>query len=294
MTHNSGGVLPDFLESVTGQVGVDIALYVVDNASTDSTLIQLERERRIERLHLISNDQNLGAAVGNNQGILAAIADACEWILLINNDTVFGEETLTALVAVANTDGLDLVSPIIEAAEPPGTIWYSGGRLDNKRAFLAQHVDAGESIDRGPSELRSVDYAPTTALLIRPAVFTAVGLIDPLYFAYFEDVDFCVRATRAGFRYWVTPAARVVHKASSLTGGIQSPFTIKWFWLNWPLFVRRNYAGVKRIYALAYIQALSVYLLMLRRDSLTTFLIHQRGFWSAMRISLAATPPQIG
>jgi len=292
VTYNSADVLPDFLDSLAGQTNVTIQLFAIDNASVDQSVAMLRAETRLPMLRVIANVDNLGIAEGNNQGIEAALGAGSDWILLLNNDTLFTPETVANLVAEATAANLDLVSPLIEASDPPNTIWYGGGRLHSIQGMAVRHVDAGAPSYKFPTVLTPMSYASTCALLVRPAIFHSVGLMDPLYFVYFDDVDFAIRATRAGHQFWVTPTARIIHKASSLTGGKESPFTLRWTSRNWPLFVRRNARGLMKPYALIYIQIWALGRLMLGHDTWAVYRQRQSGFLEAMRVNIEMPPPR--
>ncbi|MBP2680768.1 MAG: putative glycosyltransferase, partial [Candidatus Krumholzibacteriota bacterium] len=67
--------------------------------------------------------------------------------------------------------------------------------------------------------IRDVDYVTGCALLARREVFEKIGYLDPVFAAYYEDTDFCMRARRAGFRVVYAPAGKVWHKISASTGG---------------------------------------------------------------------------
>ena len=55
-------------------------------------------------------------------------------------------------------------------------------------------------------------------MMIRKAVFDRIGLLDEKYFMYYEEVDFCLRANRAGWPCWYVPASRVVHLVGQSSG----------------------------------------------------------------------------
>lgn len=289
VTYNSGPVLEDFLDSLAAQKGVRVRLYSIDNASGDDSVATVRAESRLDRVEVVANPDNRGVAVGNNQGIEAALRDGCDWVLLLNNDTVFDPTMMQTLVLDAEQHRLDLVAPVIEASEPAGTIWYAGGRTRGL-SMVTRHLDVGASIDEAPTELAPTGYASTCCLLVRPAVFERVGLMDPVYFVYFDDVDFAIRAKRAGYTFWLDPRARLLHKASSLTGGKLSPFTVRWTARNWPLVVRRHRSGAALALALAYVQLWTLGRLVVRRDSLRDFVLRQQRFLEAMRVPLVAPP----
>ena len=99
ITYNSEKVIEPFLECVWKQTHNNLHLYVIDNASTDSTLSIIEEEED-SRLKVVKNESNFGVAKANNQGIKRAIADGCNQILIINNDVEFEEALIAKLLKV--------------------------------------------------------------------------------------------------------------------------------------------------------------------------------------------------
>ena len=88
ISYNSADVLPPFLDCVWKQTHENLILYVIDNASTDNTLSILTKTND-PRLVFIKNETNFGVAKANNQGIIKAIEEGCDQVLIINNDVEF-------------------------------------------------------------------------------------------------------------------------------------------------------------------------------------------------------------
>lgn len=292
VTYNSESVLAEFLESFSGIAGVDAHLYVVDNASSDGTREQLEAAAG-PRISVILNDSNTGIAVGNNQGIAAARDDECDWILLINNDTTFDSGMVSRLVDSATEQDLKIVSPIIAATDPPGSDWYSNGVVHPWRAMQAKHLGMGAELVLDRTFPYSVDYASTCALLVHPSVFRDIGLMDPVYFVYGDDVDFCLRATRAGHGYHVDPGALLLHKASSLTGEFTGPFAARWISRNWVVVARRHATAAQKLIGGCYIAAWTAARLLTRRDSLQVTGWRLKAYREGMTVDLSAAPPRL-
>jgi len=83
-------------------------------------------------------------------------------------------------------------------------------------------------------EAHRADWVSGAAMLIRREVFARVGLMDEGYFLYFEELDFCLQAHRAGFECWYVPAARIVHLEGQSTGvavtrKVSRPMPRYWF-----------------------------------------------------------------
>jgi GT2 family glycosyltransferase len=292
VTYNSESVLEDFLESFYRLSGVDAHLYVVDNASSDGTRASLDAVAG-SQISVIRNRTNTGIAVGNNQGIAAARDDACDWILLINNDTTFDSEMVAHLVDTATTQGLKILSPVIAATNPPGSDWYSDGVVHPWRAMQAKHVGMGSPLVLDRTTPYPVNYASTCALLIHSAVFRDIGLMDPMYFVYGDDVDFCIRATRAGYGYYVDPGALLTHKASSLTGEFTGPFAARWISRNWVVVARRHANAAQKTIGGFYIAAWTLARFLTRRDTLQVTRWRVAAYREGMKVDLSAAPPRL-
>lgn len=225
VTYKSAEVLPDFIASLLGQQYRSWILYAVDNNSQDATQ-EVLLEARDPRIVVRCLETNVGIAAGNNVGISMALADGCSYVLLINNDTIFGPSLLNALVDEARVCGAPIIVPKMRYHDPPNRIWYGGGALHVWRAYAASHAGIGR-IDHGEfDQPRQIDYAPTTCMLIRRRELEALGGMDERFWLYCDDTDFCIRAKQAGVRMWYVPAAVMEHKVSSLAGP-RSPLALR-------------------------------------------------------------------
>jgi GT2 family glycosyltransferase len=255
VTFNSSSVIRDFLNSVLLQKYNKFTLYIVDNASSDATLSQAA-EHTDPRITMIRNPVNVGAAEGNNIGIMAALRDGCSHIMLVNNDTVFESDLLSQLLTGLKRHDVDMVVPKILYFDEPDKIWSAGGYFSRVRGS-ARHFGSDRKDDGQFDDSRTVEYAPTTCMLFRKEVFERVGLLDPNYFAYFEDTDFCYRARAKGMTLFYFAPARLLHKVSSLTGR-DSDFTIGHSIRNHVYYIMKNFPMWQRLY---YFPALQVHLI---------------------------------
>ncbi len=239
VTYNSAIVLPEFLASVVQQGYPDFVLYVVDNGSADGS-VRIARSFGDPRIRVVENRENLGVAEANNQGIRAALADGCDAVLLLNNDTVFKDELFSRLVEGLERYPCGMATPKIYPHGEPNTIWAAGGYFQPWLGYRNQHYGAGRHDDGQFNSVRQIDYAPTCCVLIHKKVFKTIGLMDSIYFVYMDDVDFMFRATRAGFAVAYLPQCKLWHKVSSLTGGSESRFTVRYCTRNRIYFLLKN------------------------------------------------------
>jgi GT2 family glycosyltransferase len=238
VTYNSETVLQEFFDSLASQTHRNFVLYVVDNASHDQTL-EMTRQRTDFPVFIVANEKNLGVAEGNNQGIRAALADRCECILLLNNDTVFPANLITQLYAGLARYHCDMTTGKMYYHDKPDVFWCAGGHFQPWLGYRNQH-DGIEQKDTGQFEQpRRVTYTPTCCLLVRRSVFDRVGLMDSRYFVYSDDADFLYRCLKQGLTTWYVPDAKLWHKVNSLTGGL-SDFTVHYCTRNRMYFMRKG------------------------------------------------------
>ncbi|MCV2364702.1 glycosyltransferase family 2 protein [Paucibacter sp. DJ1R-11] len=250
---NSDDLLDDFFKSLASQTFKNFRLYVLDNSASDSGS---EIARRLALQHgivakVVFNNANLGVAKGNNQGIALALADGCSHVLLANNDTEFGSQTLAELIGALDGKSELAATAKIMYHDAPETLWYGGGRI-TPWTLLTPHYGI-DTIDRGQFDQQEhVGYAPTCFMLIDASVFSSVGMMDEQYFVYYDDTDFIWRMGRQGIRIRFVASAVVLHKVSSSTGGGHSPFSVYYTNRNRVYFIRKNLQGLRRMVALGY------------------------------------------
>jgi len=199
VTFNRADLLARMLDGLTAQTRPPDAVYVVDNASTDHTRTVLQRHDLPLRVtHL---EDNLGGAGGFHLGVKKAYEAGHDRIWLMDDDVVPAPECLAVL--------MDQDEPCLAAVRED-----VAGRLVEKAAV---HFDLRNPLAIRPKRA-TVDatYADRSAMpervglenvafegfMFRREVVDAIGLPDASFFIFYDDVDFAVRARRAGFRIW--------------------------------------------------------------------------------------------
>jgi GT2 family glycosyltransferase len=284
VTYNSGQVLRPFLECALAQDHADWVLYVVDNASRDGTRSILGSMPH-PSVRTLLNDANLGVAEGNNQGIRAALADGCDHVLLINNDVEFPPTLYSALLRSLGQHRADAVTPRITYHDEPGVDWFNGGSFKYLRGPDARHDPPGRPGQDAP---RRIGYAPTCCMLVRREVFEVVGLMDPQYFVYWDDTDFCLRMQRAGLTLVCDPTISMSHKVSSLTGGLTSDFFLRYHHRNQVYYVRKHFNAAVLAYTLVMSMTWALARIPLKGDTLRQFRLRLRSAREGLGLSLAA------
>ncbi len=169
-----------------------------------------------------------GFTGGNNTIIRAALAsgDPPEYVLLLNADTLVQDGAMEALVEFmdrhprAGIGGSKLVWPDGAVQGTPfsfpsiGSEFQLGIRLGLVSSLLRRHV----SIVPAPVAARPVDWVSGASMILRRTMLDQVGLLDEGLYTYFDDVDLCLRARRAGWETWFIPESVVTHLEGKSTG----------------------------------------------------------------------------
>lgn len=224
---------------------------MVDNASTNDESSEIER--RYPYVKIIRSNQNLGFAGGNNLGIKAAKG---KYLFLVNNDTIFKEFNIQALIdRLESSDTIGLVCPKIRFSWGTNPIQFAGYTPLSKVTVRNQAIGFGKE-DKGQYETaHPTPYAHGAAMLIKREALEKVGLMPECYFLYYEELDWSMMFTRAGYQIWYEPACTIYHKESQTTGQ-NSPLRTYYITRNRLLLVKRNSNGVNKYLAYGYLISL--------------------------------------
>lgn len=218
VSYNTREVLTDCLNSFYDDLDESYEVIVVDNASTDGSVEMVQKG--FPSIKLISNNQNLGYAKANNQGIKAATGAQ---VILLNSDTLTSASTFESLVKFALLNPkVAIVSPKLLNADK--SIQHNGGALPNLinvlmwQFFLDEipllthlvspyHQDDPEFYNY----TQRTGWVSGACMLLTRQCLEKVGLLDEQIFMYAEDVDYCKRASQAGLQVWTYGQASLIH-----------------------------------------------------------------------------------
>jgi len=193
-----------------------------------------------DSLTLIKNNRNYGFAEGNNIGIRFSLNNLDpEYVLLLNNDTVVGENLLDDLVKTGESkEEIGILGPKIYFYDKPDVIWSAGCRISWK---LSRGIQIGTNeVDQGQfDKQREVEYVSGSSFLIKTEAIQKIGLMDEKYFLYFEESDWTLRANHAGYKSLYVPTAHIWHKVSQSGGGISKPIGLYYITRNRWIFMRK-------------------------------------------------------
>ena len=205
-----------------------LRVVVTDNASPDDSVARLTAATADDGWVTIQPlAKNGGFAYGNNAAIRAALAATPrpDYVVLLNPDTVVRPGGMAELVGFMESHpAVGLAGSRLE--DPDGRPQVSAFRFHTAANEFERGVRLGV-VSRllrkqlvappVPTEAGPCDWVAGASLIVRPAVFDAAGLMDEGYFMYFEEVDFCLTARRAGWPCWYVPASRVVHLVGAVS-----------------------------------------------------------------------------
>ena len=200
VTFNRADLLCRMLAGLRALTGQPDAVIVVDNASTDHTRQVLD-EAGNAGLLAIHEDTNLGGAGGFHRGVREAYDRGYDRIWLMDDDVVPAPDCLAVLLAQDEACLMavreDLHGRLVEKA---ATVFDLSSPLAIKPKTAMVETTYG-SRDAMPErvELQNVAFE---GFMVRREVVERIGLPDPSYFIFYDDVDFAVRARRAGFTIW--------------------------------------------------------------------------------------------
>jgi len=216
VNYNTAHLLKEMWDALDASRGdLSLQTIVVDNASRDESVSVLQRDH--PDAQLIVNADNVGFGRANNQALMAGATG--RYVLLLNTDAFVAPDTLTRTVAYmdAHPDcgllGVRLVGrdgelqPCCRYFPTPWNVFLA--RTGTARFFPKVRMVDDMTWDHG--SVRECDWVPGCYLLIRREVIDEVGLFDPRYFLYSEELDHCFAAKRAGCKVVYFPGTEVVH-----------------------------------------------------------------------------------
>jgi GT2 family glycosyltransferase len=184
-------------------------IIVLDNASTDGSVEAIRSG--FPAVQIIGLTENRGYAGNNNVGIQAALDRGADWVFVLNEDTILDPDCLERLAHLGESDArIGIVGPMVYHHDEPTIIQSAGGRLG--RNWESRHIAQNEPDTKQFPAPHDVDWISGCAILVRRAVIEQVGMIDERFFYYWEETEWCMRATRARWRIVHVPQARLWHK----------------------------------------------------------------------------------
>jgi GT2 family glycosyltransferase len=219
VNYNAERLLKGCLESLyAGANGTPLDVWVVDNHSRDRSVTMVKS--LFPTVRVIENESNVGFSRANN---LVVSQSRSDYILLLNPDTLIIEDAIERMVKfmdahpeagiagckVLNRDGTLQLACRRSIPTPEVAFYRLTGlsKLFPKSRIMAKY----NMTYRSPDETHEVDAVSGAFLMIRRRVVEQIGLLDERFFMYGEELDWCLRAKRAGWAVMYYPGAQIVH-----------------------------------------------------------------------------------
>ncbi len=252
VSYNTKELTLKAIESVVNTIkNISYEVFIVDNASTDGSIEAIEKICN-KNIKLICNKENLGFSAANNIAIRKAVG---RYILLLNSDTIVKPDAIEMSIKYMDKDKEKAIGALgckvvlrdgtLDKACKRGfpTPWNSLTyflKLDklfpSNKKFGGYHLTYIKDND-----IAEVDCVMGAFMLLRKETIEDVGLLDEAFFMYGEDVDWCYRIKKAGWKIMYYPKAEIIHykKASSAKKGSK---TIKEFYKSMHIFYNKNFS----------------------------------------------------
>lgn len=227
------------LQSIASEISEldSLSVWIADNNSCDGSFNiisnAIQHNGWQSWAFVFQLEQNGGFAYGNNRIIEKIFAESNhpDYVWLLNPDTVIKPGACKALVQFLLTHpGVGIAGSYLENRE--GELQISAFRdhtifselLSSLRIGILDRLFLKWKVAALPkNEIAcQTDWVSGASMMVRKEVFDQIGLLDENFFMYFEEVDFCLRARRAGWSIWYNPASRVVHLEGAATNGIEN------------------------------------------------------------------------
>jgi N-acetylglucosaminyl-diphospho-decaprenol L-rhamnosyltransferase len=257
VSHNTRELLALCLDSLFTNLASSALGYeviVVDNASRDRSVEMVQK--RFPQVQLLANEDNLGFAAANNQGLKVSKGN---YLLLLNPDTlVQGEALQPMLQFLVSHPRVGMVGP---------TLLYPDGRLQHS-AFsfptlamifldffpLSYRLINSRFNGRYPKALYEagepfpVDHPLGAAMMVRREAVDQVGPLDEGFFMYCEEIDWCMRMKKTGWEIFCLPRAEIVHYVGKSTGQFREAMYVELHRSRYQLY-EKHYSPAFRLMA---------------------------------------------
>jgi GT2 family glycosyltransferase len=248
VNYNQIEVTLSFLQSLADITYKNTEIFVVDNASqTDPTILIKELYPEVE---VIVSKENLGFAGGNNLALKKARG---KYVMFLNNDTIVTHCFLDPLVKVAeNNPKVGICSSKLNFYSNPDLIQFAGS--SPLHPFKIQSFAYGYAQkDEGQfNETKETALAHGAAMLVRMEAINKVGPMPEDYFLYYEEIDWCEKIKKAGYKIMFVADSLVFHKVSVSIG--KKNFTQVYYKTrNRILFTKKWKSGIPKMVALVYL-----------------------------------------
>ena len=221
------------MASLFQQDYLGLRVIVVDNRSADDSVARIRAA--FPQVTVLEAGSNLGFASACNLGIRHAMREGAQYLWLLNNDTVAPPDTCSKLLAKAlEQPRAGIVGSVLYFLHRPSEVQAWGG--GNLTVWLGYNTDFHAPAPLGPNS-----FLTFASVLIPREVIEKVGLLYEGYFMYWEDADYALRVTRAGYSLTLAEDTAILHKEGG-SAEPRSPVIDRYSLASGLTFLRRHAA----------------------------------------------------
>lgn len=233
VNYNGGKDIIDCIESINKTVNNRYEIILIDNNSTDNS--QKICKQKFPSILLIQNERNLGLSA-RNIGLKKAKGN---FIVFLDSDTIVKDNWLSTLIDCYRKNGNGLYQPKLLEKDRPEIIDNCGNMIN---IFgLAYSRGKGEKDIGRYEKFQTISYTAGSCSFFSTQTMKKIGMIDEVFFAYHDDVDYGWRAKLIGIPSYYEPKAIVYHKGSK---------TLKWSKKKFFLLERNRIICVFTLYSI--------------------------------------------
>jgi len=249
VNYNAGGLLKECIDSIYKEsITTPFDVWVVDNDSQDISIEMIKQS--YPQVNIMENKENVGFAKANNQAIAKCTGD---YILILNPDTLILQNVLEKVVnfmgenptvgicgcKVLNEDRT-LQLACRRSIPTPGVAFFRLTGLS--KLFPNSKIMAKYNLTYlGPDRPHEVDAVSGAFLMIRRKVVDNIGKLDERFFIYGEELDWCLRAKKAGWKVMYYPNAEIIHYKGECSKSNSRKATFE-FYRSMYLFHKKHFA----------------------------------------------------
>ncbi len=207
---------------------IKLSTVIVDNGSLDDSVEVIRK--KFPSVIVYEAQENLGFTGGNNIGISIALQKGADYVWFLNNDTLVDKESLQALLGTFADERVGIAGSKIyfapgreyhkdkyEASDRGKVLWFAGGLIDWNNMY-ASHRGVDE-VDVGQYDnTEETPFITGCSMLTKTTVINNIGKFDDAFYLYLEDLDFCLRAQKEGFRTIYVPSSKIWHVNAGSSG----------------------------------------------------------------------------
>jgi GT2 family glycosyltransferase len=202
VNYNGRHWLQDCLQSLYAAKYDNFAVLLIDNNSADGSVEFVKSN--FSQTKIIVNESNLGFCEGNNIGIIEAFQAQAQYVVLLNNDTKVTENWLTELVTVGENNSEIGVLGAVQTT-------YSGTEFNSWTNTVAKEHLAELSKPETARQWIPMRWVEGSCFAIKRHIIEEIGMLDPIYFMYYEEIDYCRRVSAHGYQIALVPRCRIHH-----------------------------------------------------------------------------------